>query len=140
MTAALETFDEAEHGTFLRDDFMTGVLAEGFEDVGEAGVFEVLRDHGEAEVAKAPDEADELEVAKVGGDPDGTGLAGLLLGGGVVHLDLHVGLPVLGGEAAGPKQIEEGAGEVLIGSEGDAAALCGCVELAKSGLQVLQSV
>ena len=117
---------------------MTGMLAQGGEDFGEGGVFEVLGDDVEFDVAKAPDEADELEVTEVRGDPDGTGFAGLILSGGVVELDFDMGLPVGAGEAACPKEVDESAGEVLVGAASDLRALFGGILIAEGNAKVFE--
>lgn len=114
------------------------MLAEGGEDFGEGGVFEVLGDDVEFDVAKAPDEADELEVAEVRGDPDGTGFAGLVFGGGVVELDFDMGLPVGAGEAACPEEVDESAGESLVGAASDSCALFGGILIAKGNAKVFE--
>lgn len=123
MALAFEALDEAKHGTVRGDHLVTGMLTEGGEDIGEGGVLEVLGDNVEFDVAKTPDEADELEVTEVRGDPDRTGFAGLIFSGGVVELDFDMGLPVGAGEAACPKEVDESAGEVLVGAASDLRAL-----------------
>lgn len=117
---------------------MTGMLAEGGEDFGEGGVFEVLGDDVEFDVAKTPDEADEFEVTEVRGDPDGTGFAGLIFGGGVVELDFDMGLPIGAGEAACPKEVDESAGEGLVGAASDLGALMGSVLITEGNAKVFE--
>lgn len=115
---------------------MAGVLAEGGKDFGEGGVFEVLGDDVKFDVAITPDEADKLEVAEVWGDPNGTGFAGLIFSGGVVELDFNMGLPVGASEAACPEEIDESAGEGLVGAARDLGTLFEGVLMAEGNAQI----
>ena len=117
---------------------MTGVLTEMGEDFGEGWVFEVLGDDVEFDVAIAPDETDKLEVAEVRGYPNGTGFAGLIFSSGVVELDLDMRLPVGAGETACPKEVDECAGEVLVGAATDLCALFESVLSAEGDAEIFE--
>lgn len=117
---------------------MTGVLTETGEDFGEGWIFEVLRNDIEFDVAIAPDEADKFEVAEVRCDPNGTGFAGLIFRRGVVKLDLDVRLPVGAGETACPKEVDESAGEVLVGAAADLRPLFEGVLIAEGDAKIFE--
>lgn len=137
VPAAFKLLHEAQHGTLLRDDTVSAVLTQAREDGGEGGVFEVLGDHDEGEAAEAHEQTDEFEIAEVGGDPDGTFFSGhgfRLRGVGMVMNQTFDVVPV---EAQGPEQVEKGAGEGLVGGDGDAACLIGGdVLTGEGGLEV----
>ncbi len=108
---------------FARRNAMAASLAQLHEDRLEQWIFELLRDDDTFETGEGRDNAEPFEVAvMIATDHDRLARARVFLIPGRAILELNVTREILTRQARAPKEIERGAGKMLIGFAHDLRA------------------
>ena len=137
--AAFDDFEHAEEGIFLGDDGLSGDFAEGFEEGGEAGIFEFFGDDHALEAEHSGGDIAPFPVALVDPEENRAAFFGEHLGANCFEANELGEVMALGWPGSmHPEEIEHGAEEILVRGASDGDFLGVGEGGTEDGLEVLE--